>query len=110
MSDKRYKIGIWLWELPDFPDEWCGAFSLVDEVWAPSVFNCESIRKKSPVPVTLIPYGIEAEYDEKFDREYFHLPKDKFLFLSMYDSNSTIQRKNPIGALKAFKKAFFFFF
>jgi len=29
-----------------------------------------------------------------------------FLFLSMYDSNSTIQRKNPIGAIKAFKKAF----
>ena len=106
MSDKRYNIGIWLWELPDFPDEWCGAFSLVDEVWAPSVFNCESIRKKSPVPVSLIPYGIEAEYDDKFDRDYFHLPRDKFLFLSMYDSNSTIQRKNPIGALKAFKKAF----
>ena len=104
--DKRYNIGIWLWELPDFPDEWCGAFSLVDEIWAPSEFNCESIRKKSPVPVTLIPYGIEAEYDEKFDRDYFSLPKDMFLFLSMYDSNSTIQRKNPIGAIKAFKKAF----
>ena len=104
--DKRYNIGIWLWELPDFPDEWCNAFSLVDEVWAPSVFNCESIRKKSNVPVTLIPYGIVAEYDEKYDREFFNLPTDKFLFLSMYDSNSTIQRKNPIGAIRAFKNAF----
>ena len=104
--DKRYNIGVWLWELPDFPDEWCDAFGLVDEVWAPSVFNCESIRTKANVPVTLIPYGIAADFDEKYDREYFELPNDKFLFLSMYDANSTIQRKNPIGAVKAFKKAF----
>ena len=104
--DKRYNIGVWLWELPDFPDEWCDAFGLVDEVWAPSVFNCESIRTKANVPVTLIPYGIIADFDEKYDREHFNLPKDKFLFLSMYDANSTIQRKNPIGVVKAFKKAF----
>lgn len=106
MLDKRYNIGIWLWELPEFPDEWVDAFRLVDEVWAPSVFNCESIRKKANVPVTLIPYGIEAKWDDKFSREYFNLPHDKFLFLCMYDSNSTIQRKNPIGTIKAFKQAF----
>lgn len=105
-SDKRYNIGIWLWELPDFPDEWCKAFKLIDEVWAPSVFNCESIRKKANVPVTLIPYGIKAETDNNFTREHFNLPEDKFLFLSMYDSNSTIERKNPLGAIKSFKKAF----
>lgn len=104
--DKRYNIGVWLWELPDFPDEWCDAFSLVDEVWAPSVFNCESIRTKANVPVTLIPYGIIADYDEIYNREYFNLPSGIFLFLSMYDSNSTIQRKNPIGAIRAFRKAF----
>lgn len=106
MLDRRYNIGIWLWELPDFPEEWCGAFSLVDEVWAPSVFNCESIRKKSPVPVTLIPYGIEAPCDEALDRAHFGLPEDQFLFLAMYDANSTIRRKNPLGAIEAFKAAF----
>lgn len=104
--DRHYNIGIWLWELPDFPDRWHKCFRLVDEVWAPSKFNCESIRKKSPVPVTLIPYGIEAEYDENMDREYFGLPEGKFLFLSMFDSNSTIERKNPLGAVWAFRKAF----
>lgn len=104
--DRRYNIGIWLWELEDFPDEWLGAFSLVDEVWAPSVFNCESIRKKSPVPVTLIPYGIEAECDDSLTRADFGLPEGIFLFLAMYDANSTIQRKNPLGAVEAFKKAF----
>ncbi|MEG0614752.1 MAG: glycosyltransferase family 4 protein [Oscillospiraceae bacterium] len=105
--DRRYNIGIWLWELPDFPDEWLSAFSMVDEVWAPSKFNCESIAKKAgDKPVTLIPYGITAEFDEALNRQYFGIPQDKFLFLSMYDSNSTIERKNPIGAIRAFKKAF----
>lgn len=104
--DKRYNIGVWLWELMDFPDKWTSAFSIVDEVWAPSVFNCENIRKKSPVPVTLIPYGIEAPCDEEKNRAFFGLSENKFLFLSMYDSNSTIERKNPLGAIKAYRKAF----
>lgn len=106
MLDRRYNIGIWLWELPEFPDEWCNAFALVDEIWAPSHFNCESIAKKSPIPVKLIPYGVAATADSAFDRNYFNLPKEKFLFLSMYDVNSTMQRKNPIGAIRAFKEAF----
>lgn len=104
--DRRYNIGIWLWELSEFPDEWCDAFALVDEIWAPSHFNCESIAKKSPVPVKLIPYGIAVTADAAIDRDYFSLPKEKFLFLAMYDSNSTSQRKNPIGVIHAFKEAF----
>lgn len=104
--DRRYNIGIWLWELPDFPDRWCDSFRLVDEVWAPSAFNCESIRKKSPVPVTLIPYGIKAEHDESMGRKYFGLPEEQFLFLCMFDTNSTMERKNPLGAVRAFKEAF----
>ncbi len=105
-ADRRYNIGIWLWELEEFPDEWCRAFSLVDEVWAPSEFNCMSIRKKSPVPVKLIPYGIEPETDPSFGRAHFGLPEKDFLFLCMYDTNSTMERKNPVGAINAYKKAF----
>ena len=44
--------------------------------------------------------------DTTLNREYFGLPEDKFLFLVMYDSNSTIERKNPTGAIRAFRKAF----
>src|SRR5215212_35667 len=34
----RYTIGYWFWELPEIPDNWLSAFSLVNEVWAPSRF------------------------------------------------------------------------
>lgn len=104
--DKRYNIGIWLWELAEFPKEWENAFKQVDEIWAPSKFCCGTFKKSAPVPVTLIPYGIEPDFDNNLSREYFHLPENIFLFLVMFDVNSTLQRKNPIGAIKAFKKAF----
>ena len=106
MWDYKYNIAFWLWELEEFPEDWINCFSFVDEIWTPSDFATESIRKKTNLPVHTIPYPISAPTDCKYDRKYFGLPKDKFLFLSMYDSNSTIERKNPIGAIEAFKKAF----
>jgi glycosyltransferase involved in cell wall biosynthesis len=34
------------------------------------------------------------------------LPEDRYLFLAMFDTNSVLQRKNPLGVLRAFKTAF----
>jgi len=38
-------------------------------------------------------------------RGRFGLPDDRFLFLMMYDVNSVQERKNPRGAIEAFKRA-----
>lgn len=104
--DYRYNIGFWLWELEEFPDEWVGCIDLVDEIWTPAEFVSESIRKKTDKPVRTIPYSVNAPVDDKFDRKHFELPEDKFLFFMMYNSGSIMERKNPIGTLEAFKKAF----
>ncbi len=102
----RYNIGYWHWELPDFPDEWLESFNLVDEVWVPSSFVADSIAMKSPVPVVKIPHSIEVKVVESRNREYFGLPDNTFLFLSMYDVKSYQDRKNPEAAINAFKAAF----
>lgn len=104
--DKRYNIAIWLWELEDFPNEWTEHFSAYDEIWTPTRFNSAAVAKKSPVPVVTIPYGVEAPVCAGFDRAHFGLPGDRFLFLCMYDVNSTSRRKNPLGAIRAFQCAF----
>lgn len=106
LFEGRYNIGYWHWELPDFPDEWKSSFNLVQEIWAPSQFIVDSISLKSPVPVVRIPHSIHVKYDESIDRNYFRLPKDRFLFLSMYDAYSFQERKNPKAVIKAFKLAF----
>lgn len=103
---RRYNIGVWLWELEEFPDMWLKYFDFVDEVWTPSSFNTEAIAKKSPVPVRTVPYGVTAVFDEGLGRAHFGLPEDRFLFLSMFDANSGRERKNPDGAVRAFRTAF----
>jgi glycosyltransferase involved in cell wall biosynthesis len=104
--DSHYNIAFWLWELEQFPADWCHALHLVDEIWTPSEFASASIRQVTDKPVRTIPYPISAPTDATCTRETFGLPEDKFLFLCMYDCNSTMERKNPMGALKAYKQAF----
>lgn len=105
--DGHYNIAFWLWELEDFPDEWIPYCNLLDEIWTPSEFISEAIRKKTSKPVFTIPYFVTAPVDlDKYGRDYFRLPKDKILFLMMYDMQSIRERKNPDGVLKAFRKAF----
>lgn len=102
----RYNIGVWYWELPEFPDEWCDSFDLVDEVWVASEFVRESIQAKTNKPVIVIPPVIEVYYDQTLSRNDFGLPADAFLFLVAFDVLSIQERKNPLGAVNAFKLAF----
>ncbi|MBP1966981.1 glycosyltransferase family 4 protein [Paenibacillus aceris] len=104
--NNRFNIGYWAWELPDFPDEWCSSFELVNEVWAPSQFIVDAVKMKSPHPVVKIPHAIHVKNDRSFDRKSFGLPEEQFLFLCMYDTHSTKARKNPQAVIRAFKKAF----
>lgn len=102
----RYNIGVWYWELPEFPDEWRFAFELVDEVWVATQFIFESVSAKSSVPVVKIPPCIETTYHQGLNRSNFGLPVDRFLFMCAYDVLSIQKRKNLLGAVEAFKRAF----
>ncbi len=102
----RYNIGYWLWELEEFPDEWIPCFQCLDEIWAPSEFICNAIRKKTTLPVRCMPYYVDVYIGTIYDRKHFGIPEDKFLYLMMYDQSSCMERKNPIGVLNAFKMAF----
>ena len=58
---KGYRIGIWYWELEEFPDQWCEAFELVDEIWAPTRFIQKALLNKATCPVIYMPPGIKRE-------------------------------------------------
>ncbi|MDR2659425.1 MAG: glycosyltransferase [Spirochaetaceae bacterium] len=104
--DSRYNIGFWLWELEQFPESWIPSINLVDEIWTPSDFSAAAIKKVTDKPVYTMPYPLTAPADTEFGRSFFGLPEEKYLYLVMYDSNSTMERKNPLGAVRAFKTAF----
>ena len=104
--DRHYNIAYWLWETEDFPDEWVGYEAVLDEIWTPSVFITEALKKKVSIPVYTIPYWVSAQTDlEKYNRKWFGLPEKQFLYLMMYDGNSVAERKNPDGVISAYKKA-----
>lgn len=102
----RYVIANWFWELPELPDEWVSEFDLVDEVWAASRFIQDAVAAKSPVPVSLIPPVVQLSSSRNYSRAQLGLPERCFLFLAMFDTSSVLQRKNPLGTLRAFQKAF----
>lgn len=104
--DFRYQIAFWLWELEEVPDAWLPYFQCMDEIWAPSEFVCEAIRKKTALPVKHMPYYVHAQIHRQYHREHFGIPKNQFLFLVMYDSYSCAERKNPQAAFRAFREAF----
>ncbi len=102
----RHNIGFWVWELEQFPRDWCDGFDLVDEVWVPTEFVRKAIGDCTRKPVLRMPKAIEFEAPEGMDRAYFGLPDDAFVYLYSYDFNSFTARKNPEAVIAAFRQAF----
>ena len=102
----RYNIGLWPWELPDWPESCRHAYACVDEVWGISHYTAHAHRHAAPRPV--LPMGLPVELGPigTQTRDYFGLPENTFLFYFAFDINSNAARKNPEGLIKAFQKAF----
>jgi len=107
----HYRIGYWAWELEVFPQAWQAAFDGVDEIWAPSQFVADAIRKSAgDRPVHVFPHCVEPRAIANSEtrqsaRLRFALPQDVTLFLSAFDFNSFVERKNPLAALAAIEIA-----
>jgi glycosyltransferase involved in cell wall biosynthesis len=105
--DGRYTIGMWAWEIEDFPSALHDGFEFVDEVWAVSSFAAEAISRFSPKPVYTLPHPIVPPLiPEGVSRRSLGLPEDRFVFLFLFDLFSVIERKNPFAVIEAFSKAF----
>lgn len=98
-------IGVWHWELPDLLPAWHKAVDLLDEFWAPSRFVQSMLRKLTDKPVLHMPHGLRIELQLTWSRSDFGLPSRPFLFLCMFDVLSVTARKNPKGAVAAFREA-----
>lgn len=101
----RYVIGVWSWELEDFPPSMHQAFELVDEVWTISEFCRRSIAARSPVPVHTFPVPVR-DVLEGMPPERSSTDDGYTRFLFAFDFNSLFDRKNPLGVITAFRKAF----
>jgi glycosyltransferase involved in cell wall biosynthesis len=106
---RRYHIATWYWELPDVPPSLVGQFDRIDELWVPSQFVRRAFVGHTDRPLIVVPTTVPtfvASDERSVLRDRFGLPKDAVVFLFTFDFNSTASRKNPMGVVEAFTRAF----
>jgi glycosyltransferase involved in cell wall biosynthesis len=103
--ESRYNIGLWAWEIEEFPTLMARSQKHLDEIWANSTFAAAAIRTKVDVPVYAFPLPVSVPQLDRADREELGL-RDGFAFLFCFDFDSIFERKNPIAVIRAFQLAF----
>ncbi|TJZ60748.1 glycosyltransferase [Sphingobacterium olei] len=110
VSQGSYNIAFWAWETEEFPEEDLKYFTYFDEIWTPSGYCQNVISKKSPVPVLNMPHAIPVEErsdgSEYLRRKVLGTRENTFIFSFFFDYKSQIIRKNVLGVIESFRKAF----
>ena len=104
----RRIIGYWAWELPVVPPEWHGGQGFVHEIWAPSRFTAAALEPLMPGRVRVVPpaLAVAPPTPSALDRAAFGLPANAVIVLMSFNLASSLERKNPLAAIQAFRAAF----
>ena len=94
------------WELAKAPEAWRPILRSVDEIWAPSTFVANAFRPIFSGPINLVPPAVNVGEAPAYERDHFGMVPNRFYFMFSFDYHSSPYRKNPIGALQAFQRAF----
>jgi GT2 family glycosyltransferase len=102
-------IACWLWELEEIPQQHVEAARQVDEVWATTNFIRDAYDAVigDRVQVRLAPFPLETPTPPAASAATWRaLWGDDIVFVVSFDYLSIVERKNPLGAISAFRAAF----
>ena len=97
---------VWYWELEEVPLHWRELARQAHEIWAPTTFIQHALARVVAVPVVSMLPAVTLSDFNILDRNHFGLARVGFFFLFIFDLASIMERKNPLGLIRAFKKAF----
>ena len=106
LTQGKYTIGYWFWELPEVPPEFRPAFARVDEIWVASRYCQQILARYASGPVNVIPLPVEVITSTRPDRGRFGIPHGRYVFLFSLTLAGSLARKNPWGVVTAFERAF----
>lgn len=101
----EYTIGYVAWETSTLPANWVGYINKLNEVWVPSQYNIKVFRDSGvKIPITYIPHTFNTDMFKidgtiPIENKY----SDCFAFYSIFQ---WLERKNPVGMLKAYLTEF----
>jgi glycosyltransferase involved in cell wall biosynthesis len=95
------------WEQQDWNHHWKSIYERYDEIWAISDFAAAPFRELFGANVKVVPNVLNVEeYPDCIEECAARLTHEPFVFLFVFDANSSIERKNPQAVIDAFIKAF----
>jgi glycosyltransferase involved in cell wall biosynthesis len=101
----RYRIGYWAYELGKLPRGWEAAIPFFHEIWTPSRFVADAVeraRGRAGTIVRVVPHPVAVDPPPQASVRTGR----PLTFLVMFDARSSLARKNPLGAIRAFQQAF----
>ena len=105
----RYAIGAWYWEFDTLSPELVAQVGRVDEIWAPTTFVAHALGRYTTKPIHIVPTIVpvfEASAERGLLRRRWGIADDEVAFLFTFDFNSSVVRKNPLGVVDAYRRAF----
>lgn len=104
--DQTAHVGFLLWEFDRIPQSHRLAIDMLDEIWVPSKFVRECYARAGQKPVHNVLKGIQLPPVTACDLSKFGVPLETRVFLTCFDFHSSLSRKNPLAAVRAFQNAF----
>jgi glycosyltransferase involved in cell wall biosynthesis len=102
----RHITGYWAWELPRVPESWRRGLAAVHDVAVPSSFCSNAVASlDTSLPIRVAPHPVALE-PRAAATERASLPIGPFTVISTFDVASGYVRKNPVAAVRAFRRAF----
>lgn len=106
VTRRKKIVGYLAWELPDIPSDWQKGLQFVDEIWVTSRFVAGAVSPHTDRPVRVVGHPVQCPVLEAVERRSFRRPPGVFVVLTAFNMASSFARKNPVAAVRAFKKAF----
>lgn len=112
LFDGAYNIGLLVWETSALPPSARLILDLLDEIWTPSSYCAAVFRQHFTGPVEVVPHALDPAFAPPGAtrpgpaQSGTTRPNGPFRFYFCFDELSWCTRKNPAGAVEAFRRAF----
>jgi glycosyltransferase involved in cell wall biosynthesis len=107
--ERTFTAGYCFWELAELPPEQIAGARCADEIWVATTFTAQAFEAVDGISVRRVPIPIAEPAPSDRSRQSFGplaSAGDRVVFGVTFDHFSSLERKNPIGAIDAFCRAF----